>query len=56
MAHINSVLEGLRVTRGLERCRSRNTLFSANAAGKNIKVLVEVINGSGEVSKDSVVF
>jgi hypothetical protein len=49
------VLEGIRVTRRLERCRSRDILFSANAASKSTEVLVEVIDGNGEVSKDSVV-
>ena len=55
MAHVNSVLEGFSVTRGLEGCRSGDISFGANARSKSNEVLVEVINGNGEVSKDSVV-
>jgi len=56
LAHINSTLEGISVTRGLEGCRSGDISFGANARTKSNEVLVEVINGNGEVSKDSVVF
>ena len=56
LAHINSTLEGISVTRGLEGCRSGDISFGANARSKSNEVLVEVINGNGEVSKDSVVF
>ena len=55
LAHINSVLEGFSVTRSLEGCGSRNVSFSANARSKSNEILVEVINGNSEVSKDSVV-
>jgi hypothetical protein len=55
LAHIDSVLEGFSVTRRLESSRSWDISFSANASGKSGKVLVEVINGNSEVSKDSIV-